>query len=119
YGHTTLSTRQSHPSTNQARHCHSHTTRGEERKKGGRRKERKKKGKGGEKRRKGFCMAKYSMSKVFNVDVHHKLFLKHLTSDFVCITMRAEVSSSSPPPCRQLSFLYFTQNPYTFFVTTQ
>ena len=40
--------------------AHSHTMRGEERKKGGRRKERKKerkKGKGGEKRRKGFCMA--------------------------------------------------------------
>ena len=46
-------------------HCakagaHSHTMRGEERKKGGRRKERKKerkKGKGEKKRRKGFCMA--------------------------------------------------------------
>ena len=40
--------------------AHSHTMRGEERKKGGRRKERKKerkKGKGEKKRRKGFCMA--------------------------------------------------------------
>src|SRR4029434_10460896 len=46
-------------------HCakagaHSHTMRGEEKQKGGRRNERKKerkKGKGGEKRKKGFCMA--------------------------------------------------------------
>ena len=40
--------------------AHSHTMRGEQRKKGGRRKERKKerkKGKGEKKRRKGFCMA--------------------------------------------------------------